>query len=116
MTQMNLFMKQTHRHRQQTCGCQGERVKKTVTFLKIRFNALPKIAVKVLQYVCVCLFAQSRPTLCDLMDCSPPGSFIQGDSPGKNIREGCHALLFRGSSQTRDQTQVSHIAGRFFTV
>ena len=91
-------------------------VKKTVTFLKIRFNALPKIAVKVLQYVCVCLFAQSRPTLCDLMDGSPPGYFIQGDSPGKNIREGCHALLFRGSSQTRDQTQVSHIAGRFFTV
>ena len=23
MTQMNLPMKQTHRHREQTCGCQG---------------------------------------------------------------------------------------------
>ena len=23
MTQMNLSMKQTHRHREQTCGCQG---------------------------------------------------------------------------------------------
>ena len=23
MTQMNLFTKQTHRHREQTCGCQG---------------------------------------------------------------------------------------------
>ena len=23
MTQMNLFMKQTHRHREQTHGCQG---------------------------------------------------------------------------------------------
>ena len=22
MTQMNLFMKETHRHREQTCGCQ----------------------------------------------------------------------------------------------
>ena len=24
MAQMNLPMKQTHRHREQTCGCQGE--------------------------------------------------------------------------------------------
>ena len=24
MTQMNISMKQTHRHREQTCGCQGE--------------------------------------------------------------------------------------------
>ena len=24
MTQMNLSMTQTHRHREQTCGCQGE--------------------------------------------------------------------------------------------
>ena len=23
MMQMNLFMKQTHRHREQMCGCQG---------------------------------------------------------------------------------------------
>ena len=30
---------------------------------------------------------------CDPMDCSPPGSSVYGDSPGKNIRVGCHALL-----------------------
>ena len=24
MTQMNLFTKQTNKHREQTCGCQGE--------------------------------------------------------------------------------------------
>ena len=30
---------------------------------------------------------------------------------------GCVAIHFsRGSSQPRDQTQVSHIAGRFFTI
>ena len=29
--------------------------------------------------VCVCvLVAQSYPTLCDPMDCSPPGSFVHG--------------------------------------
>ena len=39
----------------------------------------------------------SCPTLGDPMDCSPPGSSVHGDSPGKNIgvgcQVGCHALL-----------------------
>ena len=30
------------------------------------------------------LVAQSCPTLCDPIDCSPPGSSVYGDSPGKN--------------------------------
>ena len=38
--------------------------------------------------------AQSCPTLCDPMDCSPPGFSVYGDSPGKNTRVGCHALLW----------------------
>ena len=41
----------------------------------------------------VCLVAQSCPTLCEPMSCSPAGSSIHGDSPGKNIGVGCHALL-----------------------
>ena len=41
----------------------------------------------------LCLVAQSCPTLCDPMDCSLPGSSVHGDSPGKNIGVGCHALL-----------------------
>ena len=32
-------------------------------------------------------------TLCDPMDCSPPGSSVHGDSPAKNIGMGCHYLL-----------------------
>ena len=35
----------------------------------------------------------SCPTLFDPMDCSPPGSSVHGDSPGKNTGVGCHALL-----------------------
>ena len=31
--------------------------------------------------------------LCDPIDCSPPGSSVHGDSPGKNTGVGCHALL-----------------------
>jgi len=27
------------------------------------------------------------------MDCSPPGSSVHGDSPGKSPGVGCHALL-----------------------
>ena len=39
------------------------------------------------------LVAQSCLTLCDTVDCSPPGSSVHGDSPGKNTGVGCHALL-----------------------
>ena len=40
---------------------------------------------------CVC--AQSCPTLCHLMDCSPPGSSVHWDFSGKNIGMGCHFIL-----------------------
>ena len=39
------------------------------------------------------LDAHSCPTLCDPMDCSPSGSSVHGDSPGKNTGVGCHFLL-----------------------
>ena len=42
---------------------------------------------------CVSLASQSCLTLCDPMQCSPPGPSVPGDSPGKNIGMGCHALL-----------------------
>ena len=41
----------------------------------------------------LCLAAQSCMTFRDPVDCSPPGSSFQGDSPGKSTGEGCHALL-----------------------
>ena len=33
------------------------------------------------------------PTLCDPMDCSPPGSSVHGDSTGKNTGAGCYFFL-----------------------
>ena len=36
---------------------------------------------------------QSCTTVCDPLDCSPPGSSVRGDSPGKSTGVGCHALL-----------------------
>ena len=44
-------------------------------------------------FACVYLVAQSCPTLCNPMDCSPPGSSVHGYSPGKNTGVGCHVLL-----------------------
>ena len=41
----------------------------------------------------LCLVAQACPTLCGPMECSPPGSSVHGDSPGKNIGVGCYAFL-----------------------
>ena len=41
----------------------------------------------------LCLVTQSCPTLCNPMDCSPPGSSVHGDSPGRNTGVGDHALL-----------------------
>ena len=49
----------------------------------------------------MCLVAQSCPTLCNLMDCSPPGSSVHGDSPGKSTGVGCHALLLQGIFPTQ---------------
>ena len=65
--------------------------------------------------VCMCLVAQLCLILCDPIGCSPPGSSVHGDSPGKNTGEGNHSLL-QGFSLPRDWTQVSHIAGGFFMV
>ena len=36
---------------------------------------------------------QSCPTLYNPIDCSPPGSSLHGDSPGKNTGVSCHFLL-----------------------
>ena len=41
----------------------------------------------------LCLVTQLYPTLCNPMDYSLPGSFVHGDSPGKNTGVGSHALL-----------------------
>ena len=49
----------------------------------------------------MCLVAQSCLTLCDPMDCSPPGSSVRGDSPGTGTGVGCMPSS-RGSSQPRD--------------
>ena len=52
----------------------------------------------------------SCPTLCNPMDCSPPGSSVHGDSLGKNTGVGCHVPSSRGSSWPRDWIRVSYVS------
>ena len=50
-------------------------------------------------YWCLVIYAaaakslQSRLTLCDPIDSSPPGSAVPGILPGKNAGVGCHFLF-----------------------
>ena len=48
--------------------------------------------------------AQLRPTLCDPMDYSPPGSSVHGILQAR-ILEWVSVAFFRGSSQPRDGTR-----------
>ena len=49
------------------------------------------------------------------MDCNLPGSSVRGILQAR-ILEWVAIPFSRGSSQSKDQTQVSCIAGRFFTI
>ena len=59
--------------------------------------------------------AQSCLTLCDPRDCSPPGSSVHGIFQAR-VLEWVAISFSRGSSQLRDWTLVSCIAGRHFTI
>ena len=64
---------------------------------------------------CYSVCAQSCPTLCDPLDCSPPGSSVHGILQAR-LLEWVAIYFSRGSSQPRDQTQVSCIAGKRFNL
>ena len=58
---------------------------------------------------------QSCLTLCDPMDCGLPGSPVHGIYQAR-ILEWVAFPFSRGSSQSKDQTHISCIAGGFFTI
>ena len=60
------------------------------------------------------IVTQSCPTLCNPMDCSPPGSSVHGILQARILE--WIAIPFSRSSWPRDPTWVSCIAGRFFTI
>ena len=74
-------------------------------------DVLPSVGRVVLKV----LVAQSCLVLCDPMGCSPPGSSVHGILQA-GILEWAAMPSSRWSSWPRDQTWVSHIAGRLFTI
>ena len=74
-------------------------------------------SLKLNDWLCVCMCAQSCLTLCGLMDCSPWGSSVHGISHPR-ILEWVAISSSRGSSRLRDQTSSlasPALAGKFFT-
>ena len=66
---------------------------------------------------CVCVCAQSCPTLCGLMNGSPPGSSVHGIFQARILDWGAISYS-RGLPQSRNGTHISwdpSLAGRFFT-
>ena len=76
----------------------------------------PPMDTQIKKMVCACikqsvLVAQLCPILCNPMDCSPPGSSVHGTLQARILK--WVAIPFsRGSSQLKDQAQVSCIAGK----
>ena len=68
------------------------------------FGIKGSLPSSLLLILCVFSVTQLCPTLCIPMDCSPPGSSVHGDSPGKNTGVGCHFLL-QGSFSTQGSNQ-----------
>ena len=57
----------------------------------------------------VCSVAKSCLTLCDSMDCSPPGSSVRGILKAR-ILEWVSMPSSRGSSPPRDRTHISCVS------
>ena len=82
---------------------------------KIVLTTSTELWLKMLLASCECEVAQSRPTLCDPIDCSLPGSSIHGIFQAR-ILEWVAISFSRRSSWPRDWTRVSCIVGGRFTV
>ena len=93
------------------CGCN------MITFLNRSKHTYIHMYIHI--YVCVSIFVvlvgQLCLTLCDAMGCSPSGSSVHGILQVR-ILEWVAIPFSKRSSWPRDGTQVSRIAGSFFTI
>ena len=84
------------------------------SILKSRDITLPTM-VRLVKAMVFPGVTQSCLTLCDPMDCSPPGSSVHGILQAE-ILEWVGMPSSRGSSPPTDRTQVSCTAGGSFTI
>ena len=94
-----------------------ETIQGTFFCLLINIDLLsPRGKIHILKiYMVYSEVGQSCPTLCDPVDCSPPGSSVHGILQAR-ILEWVTISLSRGSSQPKDRTQVSLIADKRFNL
>ena len=87
----------------------------THIYIHIYMHTYICIHTHIYTYICMCMckVTQSYLTLCDPVDCSPPGSSVHGILQAR-ILEWIAMSFSSRSSQPRDRTQVSCIAGRRF--
>ena len=71
----------------------GRGYKESEASERLHFHCTLKHWLRSVSQEFMCLVAQSHPTLCNPMDCSPSDSSVHVDSPGKNTGVGCHFLL-----------------------
>ena len=70
----------------------------------LRENWILKKSIKISEVAQLCL------TLCNPLDCSPPGSSIHGILPGKSTIVGCHILFhFHSYSYKNFQTRGTFV-------
>ena len=81
-------------------------------FPKVRYIRLYSVKINIMKGSDMVVI-QSCPTLCNPMDCSPPGSSVQGILQAR-ILEWVAISFSKESSQPRDQSWVSCIAGSLY--
>ena len=71
-------------------------------FPAAKVSLLPFLPPNLYKNLCCCLIAESCPTPCDPLDCSPPGSSVRSISQAR-VLEGFAISFPRGSSPPRDR-------------
>ena len=105
-------------------SCPGQHCSEACTFETLRQGVNPDhlrlfgpawaTVISSMKWPC-CLVAQACPTLCNPMDCSPPGSSTHGILQAR-ILEWVAISFSRGSSRPRDRTWLPALQANFFTV
>ena len=104
-----------------TCTCYSLFLELLQFFLDFWVFTISKEEIKETNDIHVCFYAkslQSCPTVCDPMDCSPPGSSVHGDSP-RRVLEWVATPSSGGVFLTQGFNPrllcLLHWAGKFFT-
>ena len=105
-----MFSSHTHTHTQrQLCDYYVDVLINMIMVIISKCIGILSYYILHLVCVCMCVHTQSCQTLCDSMDCSPPGSSVHGIFQVR-ILEWVAISFSRVSFQPRDQTCVTCVS------